>query len=236
MCSGRSSNGPAPHRRARGRWSSSAPARSRRASMRCHRCRSGWLGRSAARPSGTHRGHGGLIGLACTYPHRPLDRDDEDLPVADLAGAGAVADRLNRRLHEVVRDADLEADLVGHLDLDGAATVGLDAVELTTVALNSAHRDSTDLGSIERLEHVVRALGTHDPDHKLHDAHPSLRTKTTAPAAAKRGTYRRPATDASLPKPASRRLATWLIRPTRASCASSRRRSRSAIGSSPNRP
>src|SRR6266540_772332 len=146
---GRSWIAPSRHRRARARWSSSGPARWRRASRRCRPCRSKWLGLSAARPSGTHRGHGGLIGLSGADPHRALDGDDEDLSVADLAGPRAVADRVDGRLHEVVGDPDFEANLVSDFDLDGAAAVGLDPVELSAVALHLAHRDSAYLGSVQ---------------------------------------------------------------------------------------
>jgi hypothetical protein len=44
---------------------------------------------------------------------RPLERHDEDLAVADLAGPAAVAERLDRRLDELVGHRDLEAHLVG---------------------------------------------------------------------------------------------------------------------------
>ena len=87
------------------------------------------------RPSAAHRRDGGLVGLAGADADRALERDDEDLAVADLAGAAAGAERVDRRLDEVVGDRDLEPDLVGEADLDRGAAVGLDAVELAAVAL-----------------------------------------------------------------------------------------------------
>ena len=43
---------------------------------------------------------------------------------------------------ERVGDGDLEADLLGEPHLHGRAAIGLDAVELTAVALDPAHRDT----------------------------------------------------------------------------------------------
>ena len=71
-------------------------------------------------------------------------------------------------LHELLVDGDLEANLVGEPHLDCRAAVGLDAVELAAVALDSAHRDPADLGAVERLQNVVRLLRPDDSDHELH--------------------------------------------------------------------
>ena len=76
----------------------------------------------------------------------------------------------DRRLDEGVGDRDLEADLVGHADLDGRAAVGLDPVELAAVALDVADRDPAHLGAVEGLEHVIRLLRADDPDDELHVA------------------------------------------------------------------
>jgi hypothetical protein len=95
------------------------------------------------------------------------------------------------------RSPDLEANLVRHLDLDGAASVGLDPVELTAVALHPAHRYSPDLGAIEGLEHVVRALGPDDPDHKLHGLPLSAEKRQRQPLPAR--TYRKAGSDPNAP-------------------------------------
>ena len=72
-----------------------------------------------------------------------LERDDEDLAVADLAGPRARRRaRRSPAATNVVGDGDLEADLVGQPHLHGGAAVGLDALELTAVALHAAHRDT----------------------------------------------------------------------------------------------
>ena len=150
----------------------------RRASRRCRRCRSRWPGRSAVRPSGTHRGHGGLIGLAGSDPDGALERDDEDLPVADLAGSGPPSQR---------------ASIVGCTN--GSETAiskrTLSATSTLTVASRGRSRPcpaprrgpgpgssrSPAPGSVERLQDVVGLLGPDDPDHKLHDS-PSLERDT----------------------------------------------------------
>ena len=114
-----------------------------------------------------------VVGLAGADADRPLQRHDEDLAVADLAGAPALAERVDRRLDERIGDGDLEADLVGEPDLHGRAAVGLDPVELTSVALDPAQRDPAHLGAVEGFQHVVRLLRTDDADHEFHSPAPS---------------------------------------------------------------
>ena len=108
-----------------------------------------------------------VVGLAGADAHRALEVDHEDLAVAHLAGAAAVAERVDRRLDEGVGDRDLEANLLGEAHLHGGAAVGLDPLELTAVPLDTTHRYPPHLGAIERLEDVVRLLGANDPDHQL---------------------------------------------------------------------
>src|SRR3712207_7295672 len=58
------------------------------------------------------------------FPYTTLFRS------ADLARAAALAERLDRRLDEVVGDRDLEAHLLRELHLHPRPAVGLDALEL----------------------------------------------------------------------------------------------------------
>ena len=102
----------------------------------------------------------------------PLQRHDEDLAVADLAGPTALAEGIDRRLDERIGDRDLEADLVGEPDLHGRAAVGLDPVELTAVALDPADREPAHVGAVEGLQHVVRLLRPDDADHEFHSPAP----------------------------------------------------------------
>jgi hypothetical protein len=90
------------------------------------------------------------------------------LPVADLAGAGALAERVDGGVDEVVGDRDLKAHLLGEAHLHGGAAVGLDPVELTAVALDAADRESPHLGFVKGLQHLVSLLGPDDADHEFH--------------------------------------------------------------------
>src|SRR4051795_7428852 len=81
--------------------------------------------------SRAHRGHGAVVDLAGAYADRAHERHHEDLAVAHLARTPALADRVDGRLHEVLRHGDLHAHLVGEAHLHGGAAVGLDALELT---------------------------------------------------------------------------------------------------------
>ncbi len=93
---------------------------------------------------------------------------DEDLAVADLAGLAALAERVDRRLDELLGDRDLEAHLLRQAHLHARAAIGLDALELAAVALHAAHREAAHLGAVEGLEHVVGLVRSDDPDDELH--------------------------------------------------------------------
>jgi len=55
-----------------------------------------------------NRGDGAHVGIAGADANRLLERHDEDLAVADLAGAGALAERADGRIDELVGDGDLQ--------------------------------------------------------------------------------------------------------------------------------
>src|SRR6188472_128217 len=97
--------------------------------MRCRPCRP-WRQRGSGDPSFAHRGDRLDVGLPGPDANGALQRDDEDLAVADLAGARAGAERVDGGLHERIGDGDLEADLLREPDLHGGAAVRLDTVEL----------------------------------------------------------------------------------------------------------
>src|SRR3954452_21452534 len=116
-----------------------------------------------------HRRDSALVGLAGADPYGALQRDDEDLPVADLPGAAALAERLDRRVDEVVGDGDLKAHLLRQGHLHGRAAVRLDALELAAVPLHPADRNAPDLGAVEGFQGVVRPLGPDDADDELQE-------------------------------------------------------------------
>src|SRR3954449_11373929 len=144
--------------------------------------------------SRAHRGHGAVVDLARAYAHRAHERHHEDLAVARLAGAAALADRVDGRLHEVLRHGDLDADLVRKPHLHGGAAVGLDALELAAVTLHAADRDAAHLGAVERLQHVVDLLRPDDADHELHGLAPLFRARLAPRAgmAVPRGAFASP--------------------------------------------
>jgi hypothetical protein len=69
-----------------------------------------------AGPSGPDRRQRLRVLLAGADAHDVVERLHEDLAVADVAGAGGRHDRVDRRLHEGLRDGDLELDLLVELD------------------------------------------------------------------------------------------------------------------------
>src|SRR6266542_5326776 len=93
-----------------------------------------------------------------------LDRQNEDLAVSDRARARRTQDRVDCGLHEVVRDADLEAHLLRELHLYGRSPVRFHALSLSAVPFHTMERQTADLGAEERLEDVVQLLRTNDRD------------------------------------------------------------------------
>src|SRR5258708_17409671 len=102
-----------------------------------------------------------------------LDRQDEDLAVSDLAGAGGLEDGVDRDLHERIGDADVEAHLLDQLHLDRRAAVGLDLLGLASVALGAADGEAADLGLEQRLEDLGQLLRPDDGGDQLHAPLPS---------------------------------------------------------------
>src|SRR5258707_1079858 len=77
----------------------------------------------------------GLALLAGANPDCLLDREDEDLAVADLAGAGMPEDRLDHRGLVLVPDHNLQLQLRAHVDRQARAAVVLDHPLLAPGAL-----------------------------------------------------------------------------------------------------
>src|SRR5690242_12296743 len=71
--------------------------------------------------------------------HRLLDFGDEDLAVADLAGARRLDDRLDRPIHEVLRHDDLDFDLGQKIDDVFGAAIELRVTLLPAEALDLGH-------------------------------------------------------------------------------------------------
>src|SRR5262245_60743132 len=83
-----------------------------------------------------------------------LERQDEDLAVADLAlvaGASGLDDRLDRRLDELVVDGDLQLHLAQQVDGVLVAAVDLGVALLAAEALDVADGQADDLDFVERF-------------------------------------------------------------------------------------
>src|SRR6476659_4674083 len=134
-------------------------------------------------PSSTHRGEaaaracrrrdGRLVLLLRADAVHVLDRDDEDLPITDVARAGAVEDRAHGHLDEGIGHADLEANLLVQLHLHGRTAVGLHRVRLAAVPEHARDGEALHLGPVQALEDVVQLVGADDRDDELHATPPA---------------------------------------------------------------
>src|SRR5213595_2547281 len=97
-----------------------------------------------------------LVALARADAHRRLDRIDEDLAVADVAGLGRAGDHFGDLVHEVVRNDDLDLDLGKEVDrlLAAAVELGVALLPAEAAHLRHGHPDHPDGG--ERLLDVVQ--------------------------------------------------------------------------------
>jgi len=97
-----------------------------------------------------------------------FDRLNEDLPVTDFAGAGALHDRVDRRLHVRLGADHLDLDLVLELEHDGTAAIVLEPIGLTPVAARAAQRDAGDAGLKQRFLDGGKPLRADDAGDQLH--------------------------------------------------------------------
>src|SRR6476469_279958 len=97
--------------------------------------------------------------LAGADANRLLHRQDEDLPVPDVAGPGVLQDRLDHHALVLVLNHDLHLQLRSHVDGQTRAPVGLDHPFLAPGSLHLADRQGgkslvEQLGS-DRFERLV---------------------------------------------------------------------------------
>src|SRR3984957_14812206 len=108
-------------------------------------------------------------GFAGADPQRVVDRRDENLAVADLAGAGAGGNDLDRLVGDVGRDRDFDPQLGQEIhDIFGAA-INLGVALLAAVTLDLGHGHAADADGGERLAHLVELEGFDNGDNELHD-------------------------------------------------------------------
>src|SRR5690606_36217340 len=109
------------------------------------------------------------IELAGADAHHAVQVPDEDLAVADLAGARRLHDRLDHGVELLVGDRDLELDLGQEVDHVLGAAVELGVALLATEALDLGGGDAGHAGLRQRLAHIVeleRLDHRHDHLHR----------------------------------------------------------------------
>src|SRR6056297_1012712 len=111
--------------------------------------------------------------------NHPLERLDEDLPVADVARPGRLDQGVDGGVDERIRDGDLNLHLLVELDDVRAASVGLDDAALAAVAADARDRDASHAGCEQRLLHGGKAFGTDDGGNQLHRDAPQSPAPTT---------------------------------------------------------
>src|SRR5512146_3053866 len=128
-------------------------------------CANAALANASAAPSaiivnrrfiGSFLSEGFGAGLAGADADDLLEVEDEDLPVADLAGLGALLDRLDGALEELVGERGLHLHLrkeVGHV-LGSAIELGV--ALLPAEALHLGDGDALHADRRERLAHLVQ--------------------------------------------------------------------------------
>src|SRR5690242_599956 len=84
------------------------------------------------------------VGLAGANAHCLLNRYDKDLAVADLAGLGGGADRLDHAVGVLLGDGDLDADFRQKIHGVFGAAIDFGVALLPAVALDLGHRHAVD--------------------------------------------------------------------------------------------
>src|SRR5262245_4347413 len=97
-----------------------------------------------------------------------FDRGDEDLAVADAAGAGGLLDGLAGAFHLVVLEHDLQLHLGQEIDHVLGAAIELRMALLAAEALGLRHRDALDADLVQGLLHVVELERLDDGFDLLH--------------------------------------------------------------------
>src|SRR5579884_218686 len=97
-----------------------------------------------------------------------VDRQDEDLPVADLAGARRADDGVDHRVHPRLLDHGLDLHLALQGDVGPRPAVDLGVAALRAAADHLGHGQPGDAELVERVLHHLQAVGTDDRLDLLH--------------------------------------------------------------------
>src|SRR3989304_2110054 len=122
--------------------------------------------------------------LASPHPDGVLDRDDEDLAVADVSGAGTLQDRLHRPFGVGVLHNNLDLQLGQHVPRVGLAAAA--AVDNPLLGASTGDVDdvqSDEASCLQGALNVVQLLWSDDRFDLLHRALlPTRRRRLMAPA------------------------------------------------------
>lgn len=94
--------------------------------------------------------------------------EHEDLAVADVPGARALADAFDGRLDKFVVDRDREADLLQQVDFLKRAAPHVDVSALLAAAQRVRHGDFEDAAGVKRLLDGIQPVGLNVRDDQFH--------------------------------------------------------------------
>ena len=109
-----------------------------------------------------------VAGVAAVDAQHLLDRQDEDLAVAHLAGPGGGHHRVDRGLHEGLGDPDLDPHLLHQLHLHRGPAIGFHLFPFATVALSMGNGQAGHLRMEEGFQDFGELLRTNDGGDELH--------------------------------------------------------------------
>src|SRR6202044_2521622 len=113
-----------------------------------------------------------LVRLARADPHRRVEVVDEDLAVADLAGARGSDDRFDHLVGDVRvnRDLDFQLGKEAHGVFSAAIDFGMPL--LAPVALNLRNCQTVHADGGERIAHLLQLERLYDPHYDFHKLAP----------------------------------------------------------------
>src|SRR5688500_12747697 len=114
------------------------------------------------------RRHGKLVLLARADSIHLLNRQHENLAIANVAGARGRQDRLHRPLDERLRHRDLQPRFCCQFHFNRHATIRVHALELAAVPVHARDRDAAHVRIEQGFEHIVQFFRPHYRNDQLH--------------------------------------------------------------------
>src|SRR5258708_3312763 len=112
--------------------------------------------------------YGGVAALASANSDGIVDARHEDLAVADAAGVGRAADRLDRLLDHLILDDELDLHLGQEVDHVLGAAIELGMSLLPSEPLGFQDSDALEPDLVQRILHFVELEGLDDRFDLLH--------------------------------------------------------------------